>query len=121
MNASSSSPPAEDTPSGYLVTAVIDAVVVEHDVRFTLDDLARASRADPAWLCALVDEGALAPEGRTPDDWVFAGDTLRRARTAARLNRDFSLGPAETAVVLDLIDEIASLRRQLGLRGGHAR
>jgi chaperone modulatory protein CbpM len=112
MNAASTSS-TPDTRTGYLVTAVIDAVVVEREVRFTLGDLARASGADAAWLCALVDEGVLVPAGRTSDDWVFTGDALRRARTAQRLGRDFALGPAETALVLDLLDEIGTLRRQV--------
>lgn len=89
---------------------VVETIVVEHDLRFSLAELVRAARADAAWLQALVAEGALAPEGTGPDSWIFAGDSLRRARRALRLSRDFALGPSEAALVLDLLDEIDALR-----------
>jgi chaperone modulatory protein CbpM len=97
--------------------AVLDAVVVEHEVRFSLHELVRAADADAAWLCALVEEGVLVPEGGSPDDWVFEGASLRRARLAMRLGRDFDLRPSDAALVLDLLDEIDALRRRLHAAG----
>jgi chaperone modulatory protein CbpM len=99
--------------------SVVQGVIVEEEIRFTLHDLSRACRVDVAQVVTLVEEGVLEPAGSGPDDWRFAGPSLRRARAALRLNRDLELGVAGTALVLDLLDEIESLRarlRRAGLR-----
>ena len=94
------------------------AVVVEEEVRFTLDDLCHACRADAAQVVALVHEGVLDATGDRPDEWRFAGVALARARTAVRLARDLELSVAGTALVMDLLDEIESLRASLRRAGG---
>jgi chaperone modulatory protein CbpM len=92
---------------------VVDAVVVEEGLRFTLADLCRACAAQPTFVVALVDEGLLQPSGSGPDDWQFEGAALARARTAWRLARDFELGLDAMALVLDLLDQIDTLERRL--------
>jgi chaperone modulatory protein CbpM len=94
-----------------------DGVVVEEEIRFTLADLCRACRADTAQLIALVEEGVLEPAGTRPEDWQFSGPSLRRARTALRLARDLQLSIGGTALVLELLDEIESLRSRLRRSG----
>ena len=96
---------------------VVDSVVVEEEIRFTLADLSRACQADGVRLMALVEEGVLQPAGSGPDDWLFGGPSLRRARAALRLSRDLDLNANGTAVVLDLLDEIARLRSKLSRAG----
>jgi len=91
----------------------IRAEVVEEVVEFTLVELSQACNATPAQLAALVAEGVLAPAGQTGDDWRFAGTALRRARLALRLARDLELNPPALALVLDMLDEITSLRARL--------
>jgi chaperone modulatory protein CbpM len=88
-------------------------IVVEHAVQFTLIELCRACHAEPVELLELVDEGVLLPSGDEPAQWRFDGALLQRARAAVRLTRDLELTPAGTAVVLDLLDEIAMLRTRL--------
>jgi len=98
---------------------LLEGVIVEEHVEFTLIELGRASGADAEQLRALVDEGALTPRGAGPDDWRFGDDALRRARTALRLTRDLELNPAGAALVLDLLDRIDALEarlRRLGAR-----
>ena len=87
--------------------------IVEVEYRLTLVELCRACDAREEDVRAWVDEGALAPEGRRPDDWRFAADALRRARTAARLARDFEIDAPAIALVLDLMDQIERLRARL--------
>ena len=91
----------------------IRAEVVEEVVEFTLVELSQACNTTPAQLAALVAEGVLAPAGQTGDDWRFAGTALRRARLALRLARDLELNPPALALVLDMLDEITSLRARL--------
>ena len=92
-------------------------VLVEEQLEFTLSDLSRACRVERQRLVALVEAGVLEPVGVRPDDWRFEGASLRRARTALRLARDFELDPSATALVLDLLDEIAALRGPLRQQG----
>jgi chaperone modulatory protein CbpM len=94
-----------------------DAVLVEDEIHFTLVELGRACQADHEQLIALVDEGVLQPSGDGPQAWRFDGSALPRARAALRLCRDLELSAAGTALVLDLLDEIDSLRARLKRMG----
>ena len=99
--------------------SVTHAVLVDEEIQFTLVELSRACRADIEQLVVLVHEGVLTPSGDDPQHWRFGGPTLHRARAALRLTRDFELNAAGTALVLDLLDEIKTLRsrlRHLGTR-----
>jgi chaperone modulatory protein CbpM len=96
------------------MNTMVDCLIVEEEIRFTLADLCRACRSESAQVIALVDEGVLEPAvGGGPEDWLFSGPSLRRARVALRLDRDLELGVAGTALVLDLLDEIQTLKSRL--------
>ena len=97
---------------------VVDGVIVEESVTFTLIELCRACRGSDRQLLALVDEGVLDPIGSGPDDWVFGGSSLGRARTALRLIDDLALGPAGVALVLDLLSQIDELKARLRMAHG---
>jgi len=60
-----------------------------------------------------VSEGLLSPAGSSPQDWRFSGDSLKRAKTAARLTRDFEINTSGLALALDLMDQISQLRAEL--------
>jgi chaperone modulatory protein CbpM len=91
--------------------------VVEECVHFSLFELCRACRADTDEVLMLVDAGVLEPMGSEPADWRFGGASLRRAHVALRLARDLGIEPSGLALVLDLLDEIDSLRRRLHAAG----
>ncbi|WP_418318761.1 chaperone modulator CbpM [Piscinibacter sakaiensis] len=96
---------------------VVETVVVEEQIEFTLLDLCRACGAPERQLLELVAEGVLEPRGSGPADWRFSGPALRTARTALRLERSLELGPSGAALVIDLLDEIAALRARLRRAG----
>jgi chaperone modulatory protein CbpM len=96
----------------------IRGVVVEEELQFTLADLCHACRAEREQLLALVDEGVLQPRGSRPQEWLFSGLALSRARAALRLSRDFELNAAGAALVLELLDEIEALHARLARMGG---
>jgi chaperone modulatory protein CbpM len=96
---------------------VVDARVVDDDMHFTLDELARACATDAARLMALADAGLVEPIGSGPADWRFGGQALGRARTALRLARDFELSADAAALVVELLDEIDRLRSRLRRAG----
>lgn len=87
--------------------------VVEDTVEFTLIELASACRTSREQLLGLVAEGVIEPVVSAPDDWRFAGASLRRARLALRLARDLELNLPGVALVLDMLDEIDRLRARL--------
>ena len=94
-----------------------DGVVVEEEVRFTLVELCRACGAEQALVVSLVDEGVLEPAGNRPEEWLFSGTALARARAALRLAHDLDVGVAGAALVLDLLDQIELLRARLRRAG----
>lgn len=96
---------------------VVQSVVVEQSLHFSLVELCQACSAEAGQLMALVEEGVLEPAGAGPQDWRFAGPSLRRAHAALRLARDLELSPAATALVLDLLDEIEALKSRLRRAG----
>ncbi len=98
---------------GQVVGYVMRAVVVEGDVSFNLPDLCRACGLDSTQVIELVAQGVLEPAGVGPVEWIFDGPSLRTALAAQRLMRDLDLDAAGVAMALDLIREIAALRRQL--------
>jgi chaperone modulatory protein CbpM len=100
-------------------SVAFDATIVEQDLSFSYTELCLACAGQADQLLALVDEGVLDPLGCGPQDWVFQGAALQRARTALRLQRDLQLGIEGAALVLELLDEIEALRarlRRAGLR-----
>lgn len=97
-------------------TAAVGSIV-EEEMLFTIEDLCRACSVSRTEVIVLVTEGVLEPGGSGPEDWLFAGQSLRRARIALRLLRDLELGAAGSAVVLDLLDEIEDLRARLRRAG----
>jgi chaperone modulatory protein CbpM len=94
-------------------TPMLQTVIVEMELRLSLSELSRACGVDPSLLESLVHEGALPMQGDNPEQWRFEGSILPRARKAARLVTELELGAAGTALVLELLDEIALLKAQL--------
>jgi chaperone modulatory protein CbpM len=90
--------------------------VVEEDVHLTLGQLCRACRAHEELVRVWVVEGVLTPSGTAPQEWRFAGASLRRARQALTLTREFEINAPGIALVLDLMDEIESLKASLRRR-----
>jgi chaperone modulatory protein CbpM len=50
-------------------------------------------------------------------EWQFAGENLRRARLALRLQRDLEINLAGVALALELLEEIHQLRRAMRRAG----
>lgn len=97
----------------------VEGPVVEEQVHLTLVELCRACSAEEEHVTTWVLEGVLEPVGKSPRDWRFGGESLRRARLALRLSRDLEINSPGVALALDLLDEIAELRarmQRIGLR-----
>jgi len=93
----------------------VTGVVLDERIEFTLGELCSVCDISVQTVIELVDEGVLEPRGDRPDSWRFRGTELRRLQTALRLTRDLRLNYAGAALVLELLDELDELRRQLRL------
>ena len=93
----------------------IEGNIVEHDVHMTMVELAQATQTPEDLIMAWVSEGVLSPVGASPQDWRFSGNSLQRAKTAARLMHDLELNLPGVALALNLLEELDQLRSQLHL------
>jgi len=101
---------------------ILTGVILDEQSRLDLSELTRVCGIARATLAEMVAEDLLRPLGQAPDDWLFPGPQVRRARRAARLMRDLELSVHATALVLELLEELEQLRsrsrdleQQLGL------
>ena len=97
------------------ITAPLRGIVLEEQVELSMDDLCAVCRVERTQIVHLVEEGVIDPlpsvrSAVQVTQWRFSGEALGRARRAVRLQRDLELNPAATALVLDLLDQIAALR-----------
>lgn len=89
----------------------LSGVVIDENSKFTLQELSTVCGVSIDWLIALVDEGILEPEGNDPVCWSFCHTSLRRVRVTQRLESDLGVNLPGAALVLELLDEVESLRK----------
>ncbi len=92
---------------------VLTGLLLDEESSLTLGELSRACTVHAEWIIELVDEGILEPVGSDIAHWRFSGACLHRAHTTLRLQRDLGINLAGAALVLDLVEEVESLRSQL--------
>lgn len=98
----------------------ITGVLVD-DVALTIDELARACSVERTWIQQHVEDGFLQctmtlivqDTDRWPD-WRFASRQLIRAKKLVAFERDFDANPELAALLVDLLEEIAELKRRSG-------
>lgn len=82
------------------------------DIDLGFDEFVRVCDSEKDWVLALIDEDVIRVEGN-PETAHFSGWQVSRVRRAMRLHRDFSATPPAAALILELLDEVEALRRQL--------
>ena len=90
---------------------LIGHVFEESDV-ITLADLCRSCTVQTETVTMLVSEGILDPVGGDVEHWQFSISSIRRVRTAVHLQRDLGVNVAGAALALELLDQIAELKRR---------
>lgn len=93
--------------------SVIDGVIVENNVEFSLGELSRACAVNAEWIITLVEEGVLDPVDISSKQWRFRGTCLRRIQVIQRLQRELQVNLAGAALALQLLEEIDRLRTRL--------
>jgi chaperone modulatory protein CbpM len=92
---------------------LIYAEVVDDDAEVTLGELCRICHVSAERVLELVDEGIVEPKGRETAQWRFRAVSIRRARSALRLQRDLGVNTAGAALALDLLEELEAMRARL--------
>lgn len=90
------------------------AEMMDEFMQLTLHELCHDCQVNAEYVIELVEFGIVQPRrGRTPREWVFAGDDLVRVKKAERLRRDLEVNLPGVALSLDLLEEVRALRRQV--------
>ena len=93
------------------------AEAVSGAIRYRVQEICRICGIDRGLVVALVTSGVVAPPAATAGDWIFSEVELLRLKRAWRLHRDLGVELDTLGLVLELLDEVERLRRQVG-RGG---
>jgi chaperone modulatory protein CbpM len=96
---------------------ILAGTVIGDEGVLSIEELARACRAEAEWIVELVAVGVLAPLGGETSGWRFRAADLTCARRIFRLQRDFGATIEAAAVMIDLLDEIDQLRARLKRAG----
>jgi len=99
--------PSRKTPKPS--PAILSGDLIDQDREFTAEELCRTCRLQLEHVIELVQEGVLDAKGRNQAEWRFKVSSIRRVRTAVRLQRDLGVNPAGAALALELLDRIAEL------------
>ena len=91
----------------------LEGQLLDDNVELTLAELARVCATDAEWLLTLVNEGILAPRGRSVPEWRFSAVSIWRVRRVRRLQVDLGVNLAGAALALDMLEELQALRRRL--------
>lgn len=92
---------------------IISGVLLDEKA-LTVNELAQACGVTLEWVSIRVEMGVLAVPAENPAEWRFASRDLWRARQLCALERNFDALPELAALVVDLQEEIARLRAQVG-------
>lgn len=87
--------------------------ILEDALELSLAELCRACRLPAERVVELVEHGVIEPAGRAPGEWRFRAVSIRRVRSAERLNRDLGVNMAGVALALELLDELTELRSRV--------
>lgn len=68
---------------------------------------------DPQLIVEIVEEGIIIIQKNDRNEWKFDNTAVRRIQTVLHLHEDLGINLAGAALVLDLLDEIDALQRQI--------
>jgi DNA-binding transcriptional MerR regulator len=81
--------------------------------QWTLNGLAACTGVHPALIEYFVDYGLLEPSARTGTQLLFDAACIARLRMIERLRRDLGANLAGIAVILDLLERLTALQREV--------
>lgn len=89
----------------------VRGIILDRTTSFSLVELCELCSLPAETIIEMVEEGLIDPLGTTAaPPWRFPAETLPRIQTALRLQRDLRINLAGVALVIDLLDELRTLR-----------
>jgi chaperone modulatory protein CbpM len=90
--------------------------LVDETTFISLGDLCRNCTVKTEEVIIMVEEGILDPHGDHAEPtaaatWLFHISSVKRVRTAVHLQRDLGINLPGAALALDLLDQIAALKK----------
>lgn len=82
----------------------------------TLDALAAHSGMHPGLVQQFVDLGLIEPVGSDGMSLLFDASAVPRLRTIGRLREGLGINVAGVAVILDLLDKLCALQREIEIQ-----
>ena len=80
------------------------------DIQLTYHEIIRACGDDADWLVRIIEADIIHVSG-DPQQATYNGYQLARIRRAHRISRDFEASAPATALILQLLDELDTLRK----------
>lgn len=93
--------------------ALLMGIILEEEMQLSLAELSRACCVHAEYVIDLVEEGIIEPVNSGDAKWRFPGESLKRVRTVANLQKDLGVNLAGVALVLELMAEVEQLRAQM--------
>ena len=94
--------------------SVLTGTILEEEASVTLLEICQNCQAPAETIINLMEHGVINPsQGNKSSQWRFHQSALIRADKALRLKRDLGIHNAGIALVLDLLDEVDTLHKQL--------
>ena len=81
--------------------------------QLSLDALAACAGVHPARIEYFVEYGLIEPIARTGTQWLFDTACIARLHMIERLRRDLGANLAGITVILDLLDRLTTLQREV--------
>jgi chaperone modulatory protein CbpM len=85
--------------------------LLDDSLELGLDEFCSICHASEDFVLQLVAEGVIEPQGPERARWIFTGRSVQRTQVALRLHEDLDVNLPGVALALDLLEEIARLRR----------
>lgn len=86
-----------------------------NDITLSFQQIVRACGDDRSWVISILEENIIELD-RAPEDMQYSGLHLARLRRAHRIHRDFEASAPATALILQLLDELDTLRKSAASR-----
>ena len=90
-----------------------------HESQLRLEELCNICHLSYEDIEEFIAYEIISPHQTTKEEWVIDLVQLRRIKRALRLQRELEMSLASVSVVLDLLEEVESLRRQMALFERH--
>lgn len=99
------------------MTKIIDIIsgnILDDEPTITLDELCYHCKVPKKVVIKFIEYGVINPsEGNSPQHWRFHQSVQIRTDKALRLKQDLGINVSGVALTLELLDEIADLKREL--------